>query len=241
LPLAGFFQRVRTKIRGDVHKPDGLEYEARQLVLEGSRLGVAPVDLLLGILQPALYEAGVRWEHENVSFEEGLRLSMLCEAIVEVLLAERPQLAALRNHREPLVLLAGAPENQHTLGLQIAEFVLLSGNVPVVVAPRGTSATQLAELALTLRPQLVGISVALPSQLASAEHMLDQVQALPSAHRPQLCIGGYAARVADGDSFKNSRYPLLDLAEIFRRVTVATGECTPLDRGRGGLDVGQLR
>jgi methanogenic corrinoid protein MtbC1 len=219
LPILSFFQRVRESAILDGPGHRGLVQEARAFVREGSRLGIAPVDLLLGLLQPALYDVGVRWEQSPSIADEGVRLAALCREIVSLLLIEHPQLASLRRTSRPSVLLAAAQGNFHTLGLQIAEFVLLSHKISVMIAPEDSSGAELAELVRTLRPRLLGVSVALREQLGAAESMLDEVRCLPLELRPQLCIGGYAARTAHDGSALTSRYPLAGLAELLRMLS----------------------
>lgn len=165
-----------------------------QLLAEGEKLGLSPVDLLVGVLQPVLYEVGERWSRGEASVADEHAISRAASVAVELLLESRPELVALRQARRPEVLLTCAPGNTHAVGLQLVEFFLLSEGVPVYTILPGLPADEIVELTRTLEPKALGISVAMPEQVASVCEIAKRVHALPDSHGPVVLVGGFAVR-----------------------------------------------
>lgn len=136
---------------GDEGACTGLAQRARDL-------GVGPVELLVGLLQPSLVDVGARWESGVLTVEDEHRFTAWCEAMLALVRQPTPA--------DPLeLLLVPVPGNQHTLGVRFAEQVLLAWGLRVaaVVAPR--SVDELVALVRTRAPEWVGLSCSLPESL----------------------------------------------------------------------------
>src|SRR5690606_31303751 len=104
-PVRRLFRRVASPGPGD---------EPERLVTQALAMGIEPIDLLLGIVQPVLYEVGARWALGEATVEEEHEVTRRCLAIYEALLERQGDLEALRRREPPEVLLACAPGNTHT-------------------------------------------------------------------------------------------------------------------------------
>jgi methanogenic corrinoid protein MtbC1 len=187
VPIRNFLEKV-------ARAGEAAPASATALVEEGLRLGLAPVDLLMGVLQPVLYRMGVRWSEAVAGIHEEHRLTSVCATMIQ-LLAERQRAEfGARQSPAPAVLLVNAEGNFHTLGVQIVEFYLLAHGVPVFTVHPGLPARQVLALALSLRPKVIGVSVALPTQLASVRELAEELAQLSAAERPRLVAGGYGVR-----------------------------------------------
>ncbi len=167
---------------------------AREVVHEGAALGLDPVDLLLGIVQPVLRQMGERWARAEATIAEEHRISALCAGVSLMLLDSDESLAALRHTRPPCLLLVAAAGNQHTIGLQIMEVVLLRNHISTVTAYPGLPDAEVEQVARTLRPRVVAISASLPEQVASAVAVARRLSEWPAAERPHVVVGGIGLR-----------------------------------------------
>jgi methanogenic corrinoid protein MtbC1 len=155
-------------------------------------LAVAPIDLLLGIVQPVLYDVGARWERGELTIEEEHEITRRCLAVYEALVARHGHLDALRSAARPDVLLACAPGNVHSLGLRVIELFLIFEGFSVHTVLEARSASELIELASTLRPRMIGLSAALEGQLEGASEVIAGLAAEPATKGIAVCVGGRA-------------------------------------------------
>jgi methanogenic corrinoid protein MtbC1 len=169
-------------------------FERATTVLDrGLALGLAPVDLMMGMLQPALHEMGQRWAVGERRVYDEHQLTALSSAILELAFDRRPELTPLRQLAAPAVILVIAEGNAHTLGLRIVEYHLLDRGLPVFTIAPGLPIAEVCELTRALRPQVLGVSVALPEQI-SAVRALGEAVLSSGEPGPALVAGGNALR-----------------------------------------------
>jgi len=186
-PIQRFFARVADSATAPGET-------ASELVREGTALGLDPIDLLLGIVQPVLRLIGDRWARAEATISEEHRISALCSSVIQLLMETDVDLAALRHAREPCVLLVGAEGNDHTLGLQLLDVVLLRHHISAFTVYPGLPLDEVARLAHALRPRIVAVSAALEEQLKSAVRLEERLRSLPKDERPLVVVGGLALR-----------------------------------------------
>lgn len=168
------------------------ESEVDRLIDIGVSLGVRPEDLLVGMLQPLLYDIGEKWERGDISVAAEHSFSSLSLMIIETLFA-RTRVADLRQSQSPRVLLICAEENFHFLGLRMIEFLLIARGIPVFAIYPGMPVRQVCTLVRDLEPGHVGVSVALPGQMDFVSR-LDEAFASCPAPAPRIVVGGSALR-----------------------------------------------
>ncbi len=183
-PLKAFLSRVAHAGSNPSAAPALLE--------EGRALGVPWLDLLMGIVQPALYQMGLRWSTSLASIAEEHRLTAVCASLITLVAEAQSGTAHLRQSATPAALLVNAEDNFHTLGVQMVEVALLAAGVPVFCVYPGLPAREVAALAASLRPKVVGVSVALPGQLDSVRELASRLDR--QEPRPTLVCGGYGVR-----------------------------------------------
>jgi methanogenic corrinoid protein MtbC1 len=170
-------------------------------ILEEARgLGLGTESILVGMLAPALYQAGLDWQEGRMSVASEHRLTSWCERAFS-LLAPGPR------HGAPLDLLVlQAPGNSHTLGSRFAAHVLQARGLSVEVVVPELPLDEIAALARELRPRFIGFSCALPSVVRPT---VDLIHRLRERLEPELCcryvLGGFAFRLGGGD-----RPPVVD-------------------------------
>lgn len=167
---------------------------AAELVAQGAALGLDPADLLLGIVQPVLYQIGDRWARAEATIAEEHRVTALCSALIQLIADADPNVAALRQAQQPEVLLVVAEDNHHTVGIQILEVLLIRHRISTFTIYPGLPAEETVRLAHSLSPRVVAISAALPEQLQPALLVANRLAESPPNKRPLVVVGGLALR-----------------------------------------------
>lgn len=146
---------------------------------------------LLGIAE-VQRQVGEAWVRHQVTVVEEHRASALAVLGLALLAPETWGAAGPRRHGQ--AVLACAPGEFHSLGLQIAANLLELEGYAVEVLGADTPAVQLAVACVERKPSLVGIAVATIDQLPAAREAIEMVRHAA----PHSCIaaGGFAARAA---------------------------------------------
>ena len=164
---------------------------------EAARLGIHPMDLALGMLQPALYEIGDLWAHAKLDVAHEHVSTQRVRDLLDLMYSRFPECAQCRNAEEPTVLLCAPTSNQHTLGLKFVELALSVRGVPTQRLP--ASVGDIVARVVASRPRWVGVSIALPSQLVDAEEIAAAIASAHLSDPPRVVVGGGPLRhgVAD--------------------------------------------
>lgn len=170
----------------------GPQASAEQLLSEGMALGLDPVDLLLGIVQPVLHQIGARWARGEATIAEEHRVSATCGLLIQRIADADPSAAALRQAPRPEVLLLAAANNHHTLGIQLLEALLIRQHISTFTIYPGLPVDEIVALARKIRPRVAAVSCALPEQLGSALLAAERLAELPREERPLVVVGGFA-------------------------------------------------
>jgi methanogenic corrinoid protein MtbC1 len=142
-----------------------------------------------------LYRIGERWAAGELTVANEHTFTAVAVSAVELLFTKDTALQARRQSHNPDVLLVMAENNYHTLGLRMAELGLcLQGLTTFTVMP-GLPAREILALSESLRPKVLGMSVALATQMQSVREVHGLLSGLPSERRPRLAIGGSALRM----------------------------------------------
>lgn len=184
-PVRDFFARLAYSGLGRLPS-------AAEVIEEGSALGIDPIDLLLGVVQPVLQQIGQRWNRSEITVAEEHRITALCAAVIESIASKDPNVLSLRSAPRPDVLLVAAEGNFHTVGVQLVEVLLLRARVSVYTVYPGIPTDEIVRLAHMLSPKVIAISIALPTQLSSAMSVAKTIAAWPENERPLLALGGRA-------------------------------------------------
>lgn len=208
----------------------GPDPTAAELVAQGAALGLDPADLLLGIVQPVLYQIGDRWARSEATIAEEHRVTALCSALIQLIADADPNVAALRQAQQPEVLLVVAEDNHHTLGIQILEVLLIRNRISTLTIHPGLPAEETVRLARSFSPRVVAISAALPEQLQPALRVANRLAESTPGKRPLVVVGGLALRgessLPEGAPLVRCRDPRA-LLELASRREAATGTMLP--------------
>lgn len=192
-PGAGaFFAGLRdlsARLSGFAHAPSGSDAEAQAYCRQALGLGLDPADILLSLLQPALYQVGQRFAQGTASAADEHGMTEFARRMLDYLRRE----ARLR---EPAtappadVLLVAADGNGHTLGPSMLEILLAEHGYRCVTVVPGLSLAEIQDLAQHWQPSLLGVSVSMRDQAALLGPLADWARRrLP---RTRLVAGGAA-------------------------------------------------
>jgi methanogenic corrinoid protein MtbC1 len=155
-----------------------------------------PVDILIGIMAPMLYQIGEDWSRGKLSVEGEHRFTAFCKKTFD-LVATRVRFGA-RVVAMPAPssqnLLINAPGNTHTLAIRILALWLMTHDIPAQIAGPFADLDELVGLVRRMAPKKLLISIALTEQHDSVRTIVERMQDLPASRRPEVIVGGYAVK-----------------------------------------------
>jgi len=162
--------------------------ELERLFEEGLNLLVEPTDLLLGALQPLLYDIGNAWARGGVTMATEHRFTSFVETVLERLWL-RLHLPKLSGRLD--VLLVAAEGNYHTIGLRMVELLLRLNGFSCQAYYPGLPKQEVLALVDKHQPQYLGASLFERGQLHWAQELARE---LPRHRATTLLLGGWAVR-----------------------------------------------
>lgn len=155
------------------------------------RNGRGPREALLGIAE-VQRQVGEAWMRHQATVVEEHRATALASLGLALLAPDTWGSEGSRRHGQ--AVLASAPGEFHTVGLQLAANLLELEGYAVEVLGADTPAVQLAVACVERKPALVGIAVATIDHLPAAREAIEMVR--HAAPRSCIVVGGFAARIA---------------------------------------------
>ena len=190
-----FLVRVRTlgeRIMTTVY--DGGSLHVDGILDEGRNIGMRPIDLVIGVLQPSLYKVGELWASGDITVEDEHRFTRFALRMVEKITAQMPD--ALVRAKRPLVLLARPESNEHTLGLHCVALHRATRNLSSRVLPAGVTAGELLSAVREAQPTILGLSVSMVDQFAAVREVYDALRSddPDNGRIPKLVVSGLFLR-----------------------------------------------
>jgi methanogenic corrinoid protein MtbC1 len=157
---------------------------ARSVVAEAVADSIPVPEIYLEILRPAMYEIGDRWAVDQINVAE----EHYATAITQQLLDELSRLMRMPPRDGRLAIVTGTPGELHALGARMVADFLEADGWEVLQLGASTPAGDLAELADSERPDLVGLSTSTAGSLPGIVEVLDRLSGVRP--RPLLVVGG---------------------------------------------------
>ena len=133
---------------------------AAKVIDDAVSTGLRPVDILIGMVAPMLYQVGEDWKTGVFSVEQEHRFTTFCEKIIDLVTTKMQLNPSPNSTSDGAILLMNAPGNVHTLGLRIIALWLASkGRIATILDTQ--DAANVLKVIKTTRPTLLLISVAL--------------------------------------------------------------------------------
>ena len=170
---------------------------AEKIVEDAVKANIRPVDILIGIIAPMLYQIGEDWKKGILSVEAEHQFTAFCERTFDLIApkvtGDMP--ANLTRSNGTDVLLMNAPGNEHTLAIRILALWLVSKGMRVQIADAHRKLDQLVTLVSSTRPKMLLISMALAEQRRDVNAITQRIAELPKSIRPKVIVGGYAVKL----------------------------------------------
>lgn len=167
---------------------------AAQIVDEAIAADCRPVDVLVGMIAPMLFQIGEDWKRGVITVEGEHRFTAFSEKVID-LVERRMGLPPAPQADAPLLFLMNAPGNRHTLAVRILALWLESRGMKTRIVDEHVGVDALMQDVADARPRFLLISMALPEQRDHVADVAAHIQALPEALRPRLLVGGYPVKV----------------------------------------------
>lgn len=156
---------------------------AREIV-DAAQLDYLP--LAVGLIQPALYRVGERWQAREISVAQ----EHLATALAQRLLAQAFTRVPWTPAEGPGALFACVPSNHHAVGLRMVADAFELEGWSVEFLGADTPADDLLERIDQTRPELVGLSVSMVRQLPRLKDLVDRIRARFADEGPRIVAGG---------------------------------------------------
>jgi methanogenic corrinoid protein MtbC1 len=174
------------------------DFKAAEIIEEDAvKANIQPIDILLGIVAPMLYQIGKDWEQSIITVAEEHRFTAFCEHVFESIVTKlrgAPPTDVTETDRAE-VLLMGAEGNRHTLAIRILALWLMNKGIRTQLVHPTPSLDDLMAVISDTRPTTLLVSMALPEHRATVLKTAERVAALPRPMRPKIIVGGYAVKL----------------------------------------------
>jgi len=179
----------------DAGQNDDFETAAR-IVDDAIAANCRPVDILVGMLSPMLYEIGEAWKRGAITVEAEHRFTAFSQKVIGLVEARIGSVAAAPpvSSNTALLFLMNAPGNRHDLALRILSTWLECHGARVRVIEDDVDQDRLMRSIAAERPRYLMISMALIDQRDPVAGIARAVHALPQDVRPRTIVGGYPVK-----------------------------------------------
>lgn len=151
-------------------------------------------DAQVRLVQSAMYDVGARWQLNQISVAQEHLATATAQTVITQSLVSQPAAEARRES----VILACVEGNHHALGLRmVADAFELAGWL-VTYLGANTPARFLCEMARESRPNVIGLSAALPQHLRAARTTIAALRSTFGDDCPRILLGGLAVNLLPG-------------------------------------------
>ncbi len=166
----------------------GNQRDARAVMNGCMDRGATLIEVERHLMQPALYRIGEGWHANVVSVAQ----EHLATAIVQSLMAAGLSRSMPADDNDRRVLLACVAGNHHSVGLQMVSDAFHLSGWHVQFLGANVPERALLQQVIAFKPDLVGMSVTLESQLPALKRFLALLTERLGDARPPVMIGGMA-------------------------------------------------
>jgi len=168
---------------------------ARALIDLAMEAGIRPVDVLMGLVSPALYSIGEQWSHGSVTVTEEHRFTAFCESAFDIIANKlgRAKAADLSDQLVDVILM-NAYGNTHTLAIRFLSLWLRGLGIKVLLLEPPAPLAQLIRIIEKVQPTFILISVALANHIDGVSEIARSLERVNARIKPTLIVGGNAVK-----------------------------------------------
>lgn len=160
---------------------------------EALAFGARPVDILMGLIAPALMKVGALWAEGKVSIAQEHRFTAFYNAVLGRI--EAIELSRQDSSRPTDILLVNVDGNAHSLGTRFINLKLLSEGIHSRVIGGRPNLEVLVKNINEFRPRYLGISIAIAEQVPNLVRLIEELPSRLPDRCPKILIGGHAVKM----------------------------------------------
>jgi len=183
------------------------DFEAASQIIETAiAANCRPVDILMGMISPMLYEIGEEWKRGALSVDAEHRFTDFSEKVVGLVEARigSAMAASPAPSNGTLLFLMNAPGNRHDLAVRILSIWLECHGTKVRMVEDDMDRDRFMRSITAERPKYLLISMAVTDQRDAVAGIARAVEALPQDIRPKTIVGGYPIKAGLIDSIPDA-------------------------------------
>jgi methanogenic corrinoid protein MtbC1 len=184
-PIRHFFQSMQASVMSKQ------KFDKSKILAESKILGIAPADLLAGVMQPLLYEIGRMYQEGKIPAVQEHQFSMMIRELIRDIRMGMALESAENSQVD--ILLACVNGNYHEFGISLLDLHLKQAGLKVESLCPGIPADQLVLYAKQLNAKVIGLSVSMENQLLDVGDVARVLAREPDYH-PDLIAGGFVIR-----------------------------------------------
>lgn len=166
---------------------------AHQLVGGCMTAGASLATVNVRIIQAAMYDVGLMWQSNRISVAQ----EHLATAISQYVMANAFSLAEFAEPLGRTAVFANVESNHHALGLRMISDAFETAGWAAQFLGANVPEQSLIGQVDSLRPDLLGLSVSMPQQLAATRQLIGRLHAEMGQACPTILLGGRAINALD--------------------------------------------
>ncbi|MDB4997201.1 MAG: cobalamin-binding protein [Myxococcaceae bacterium] len=168
------------------HLLGGRRREAAAAVFDALREGAALVDVYLHVFQRSQQEIGRLWQLGQITVAQ----EHFCTAATQVIISQ-VQVGIFDSPRKGRTVLGACiAGNMHEVGLRIIVDLLEINGWDTQYLGANTPIEAIQAAAVVQRPDILAVSVALPSHLRALRSLIEAIRAEPQCAQTKIIVGG---------------------------------------------------
>ncbi len=169
---------------------------AEQFVENALNFQIRPIDILMGIVTPFLFQVGQDWQRGALSAAEQQSCSSFCESVFALVSAKvKVQTSVDEKNKTGGILLINAPGNTHNLAIRILALWLQSQKIEALTIYPCPEKEDLGTLIKEIQPKIILISMALAEHRSNVIEIVEYISSLQSLAQPKILLGGNAVKL----------------------------------------------
>ncbi|MBB3167624.1 cobalamin B12-binding domain-containing protein [Simiduia aestuariiviva] len=146
------------------------------------------------IIQPAMYQVGSLWETNKITVAQ----EHLASSITQNTLAKTLAFVEYETPNDRMALFSCVEGNHHVIGLRIVADSFEIAGWDTTFLGANTPSGDIIAMVREIKPELLGLSVALTQQLPTLKALTDDIHREFGADRPFILVGGLATNQLGG-------------------------------------------
>jgi methanogenic corrinoid protein MtbC1 len=167
---------------------------AEEAIHSALEKGSRPVDVIMGVISPLLWEIGDLWKNGKITVADEHRFTAFYDSILKDMTLDDLGAKGRQGFDHPDIILLNVPGNRHYLGVQVMVYWLLSKGFRCEAVTEPMTFDRVVLLIEEKRPRFLGFSIGLPGQISGFKNLIGRLRERFSDPCPRILLGGNAVK-----------------------------------------------